>query len=482
MFQLTQDARADIQGIITSGYGHLPDARYVFVEFTDAGGARAWLERLIPEVTTARPWPKSDSGKKLKPPTALNIAFTCNGFAAIGLSEQARRSFQREFLIGMAKRFDVLGDTGASAPDSWEIGGPDRKTHAVLMLYGADETICQEFYAGHRQRIADAGGIREIAAESGHRFDPPEEHFGFQDGIAQPAIEGVKKRPDPGQTPISTGEFILGYPTEFGGLPPTIGVPRQDDPNDLLPPFPERSDMKDFGRHGTYLVYRKLEQCVAAFWNFVEAQVKGNERSMQQREQATTLLAAKLVGRWRSGAPVVLTPDADDPKLGMDEVRNNDFLFMPNDPDGFACPFAAHIRRANPRDSMAENPGDESLKTSNRHRLMRRGIPYGEQLVKDTVLGLNDDGKSRGLHFFALNANIKRQFEFVQQQWLNNPKFGGLYDDRDPIVSDGDGQGSVSLQRPIGRKRIPKVPRFVVVKGGGYFFLPSMTALRFLSR
>src|SRR5262249_40587191 len=224
-----------------------------------------------------------------------------------------------------------------------------------------------------------------------------------------------------------------------------------------------------------YLVYRKLEQKVAAFWQFIEANIDGKGLTLEQREQAATLLAAKFVGRWRSGAPLVLAPDADDPKLGMDDLRNNDFLFMPTDPDRLACPVAAHVRRSSPRDSLMESPGAESLKTSNRHRVMRRSMPYGDHLVTNTVIGLKDDGKPRGLHFFALNANIKRQFEFIQQQWINNPKFNGLYDDRDPVVGNNDGNGHMSLQRPLGRKRLADVPRFVIVSGGAYFFLPSIT-------
>jgi Dyp-type peroxidase family len=481
MFQLTQEARTDIQGIITSGYGHLPDAQFLFLEINDAKQGRAWLNEVIPSVTTAGPWPKTPNGRKIKPRTALNIAFTIEGFKAMGLSDTTRWSFAREFIMGMADRAQVLGDAGDSAPENWEIGGPRSSMHAVLMLYAEDEPTCRRWYNEHRARIHHTGGgVRELTIEYGHRFSPPHEHFGFQDGISQPEIEGVKRKPDPGQTLVSTGEFILGYPNAYGCLPPTIGVPREEDVNNLLPPFPERREMKDFGRHGTYLVYRKMAQHVAAFWQFMEKTIEGASLSPQEREHAVTMLASRFVGRWRSGAPLVLAPTADDPQLGEDNARNNDFSYMPTDPQGFACPFGAHLRRTNPRDSLARDSPEESLRTSNRHRIVRRGMPYGDQLVKDTVIGIEDDGKPRGIQFFVINTNIKRQFEFTQQQWVNNPKFNGLFNDRDPIIGNNDGTGNMTLQTAFGRRSIPKVPSFITVRGGGYFFLPSVTALHFL--
>jgi Dyp-type peroxidase family len=198
-------------------------------------------------------------------------------------------------------------------------------------------------------------------------------------------------------------------------------------------------------------------------------------------EAATLKLGAKFFGRWRSGAPLVLAPDKDDPALGADKERRNDFCFEPTDSRGYACPFGAHMRRANPRDSISLDPVDESLKTANRHRFMRRGIPYGGRLFENEVLNLKPDGKPRGLHFIALATNIKRQFEFVQQQWVNNGQFNGMFNDKDPVIGNNDGTCQLTLQRPVGRQTIPGLPRFVTTRGGGYFFVPSITALRYLS-
>ncbi len=197
-------------------------------------------------------------------------------------------------------------------------------------------------------------------------------------------------------------------------------------------------------------------------------------------------LAAKLMGRWPSGAPLVLAPDADDPALG----GANLFLYRPTDPDGFACPVGSHIRRANPRDAFRRiaDTAEESIRTSNQHRILRRSINYGEPLFPKQDLengrapvDLEDDGQPRGLHFMAINTDIQRQFEFIQETWLNNGTFNGLYDNKDPFIGDNDGTGTMTIQRQPVRHRVRDLPRFVHVRGGAYLFLPSITALRFLA-
>ena len=201
-------------------------------------------------------------------------------------------------------------------------------------------------------------------------------------------------------------------------------------------------------------------------------------------------LASRCVGLWPSGAPLVLAPHTDDPAAG----DRDDFLYR-DDPDGLACPLGAHVRRTNPRDVIKPYATAQSLSMSESHRLLRRGRAFGTALFDPAVLTnptnlaglkalleLADDGNARGIHFFCVNASIASQFEFVQQTWCNNPRFGGLNDNKDPITGDNAriGQSSSHMtipQRPF-RVRTAALPRFVKVRGGAYLFMPSLTALR----
>ncbi len=493
MADLTLEALNDLQGIILTGYGHLNHAAFLFVQVRDAAKGKAWLLQVIPETTTAKPWPVRPDGTKEKPEAVLSVGFTHRGLSALGLPAETLASFSTEFVDGIAARASILGDSGESAPEKWDLGGPtSQEIHAVLMIDAREERLLEGRRAELRALIQKSdGGVVEVAAEEGMRPRTQREPFGFSaDGISQPLIEGSAGNPMPGQWVVRTGEFILGYLNEFDVFPPSPSVPLAHDPGRLLPQFPGNAfpACRDLGRHGTYLVYRKLAQDVAGFWQFIEAHAEATAPAADPREKqyAMRLLAAKMMGRWPSGAPLVLSPDRDDPALRND----NSFTYRPTDEDGYACPIGAHVRRVNPRDSLRRirDSLDESFRTSNQHRLLRRGVPYGEPLFgpmeieHDRVpLGLQDDGHPRGLHFFAINADIQRQFEFVQQTWIDNPKFNGLEDNKDPITGDNDGTGHMTIQRRPVRRRIRNVPRFVTVKGGAYFFLPSITAMRFLA-
>jgi deferrochelatase/peroxidase EfeB len=195
-----------------------------------------------------------------------------------------------------------------------------------------------------------------------------------------------------------------------------------------------------------------------------------------------------MVGRWPSGAPLVKAPQADDPALCDD----NDFFYhRGNDPHGFRCPIGAHIRRANPRDALDPEPGsDRSIEVGKRHRLLRRGRTYGAPVAETMeiadILAGRDTAGERGLHFICFNTHIGRQFEFIQHTWLNNPKFDGLYEDDDPITGDrGGGRGkpggAFTMQAEPVRTRVSGIPRFSHVRGGGYFFMPGIRAVRFLA-
>jgi Dyp-type peroxidase family len=283
------------------------------------------------------------------------------------------------------------------------------------------------------------------------------EPFGFRDGISQPLVEGLSKK-GPAATTLKFGEFVLGYPNEYGR-------------------YTERhllDEAAEVGRNGTYLVFRQLRQDVRGFWRHLDQAAGGDP-------QRRVRLAAKLVGRWPGGASLALSPDSDDSELAFE----NDFGYFHGDRDGAKCPIGAHVRRANPRDSLDPKPGsDKSLAINRRHRILRRGREYGRQLLSpEEARGEPPpDDEERGLHFVCLNANLSRQFELVQATWVNSPKFAGLYDDSDPLTGPSQPYGGTfTIQSDGARERLTGMPRFVSVRGGAYFFLPGLTAVRALA-
>jgi Dyp-type peroxidase family len=316
------------------------------------------------------------------------------------------------------------------------------------------------------------------------------EHFGFHDGITTPVIEGLGREAGPAGA-IKPGEFILGYQNEFARYTARPKVDRALDPGDDLKLDVEGSGMADFGRNGTYLVFRQLRQDVHGFWRFVDEAIRNLDGSAQRR----VWLAAKMVGRWPSGAPLVLAPDADEPAL----AKADNFMFHREDRYGLRCPVGAHIRRTNPRDSLPPLPGsEESLAANKRHRVLRRGRTYGPPLADSfdpqDVLTKGDDGHERGLHFICLNANIARQFEFVQATWVNNAQFEGLKDVVDPLIGRRGRYSKATYatfaipETPLwlpgtpARRRVHNMPDFVTMRGGAYFFMPGLAALRYLAR
>jgi Dyp-type peroxidase family len=288
---------------------------------------------------------------------------------------------------------------------------------------------------------------------------------------------------------VPAGEFVLGYPNAYGQLTSRPLLPADDDPRRLLPRDPAGSGAADLGRNGCYLVMRQLEQDVDGFWRYVGQAARRPDGS--DDPGARTALAAKMVGRWPSGAPLVKAPDRDDPRLGDD----NDFGYYRADPLGLACPLGAHVRRMNPRDSLDPQPGTEaSLAVNDGHRLLRRGRGYGPGDGTRAATGNGspaerpvraDEAPRRGtgLHFICLVASLIRQFEFVQHTWLNNPTFHGLYDDTDPLIGSRHPRGATFTvaARPV-RRRYRDLPQFVRTRGGAYFFLPGISALRYLDQ
>jgi Dyp-type peroxidase family len=460
--------RDDIQGIVASGYGHLPHAAYLLFAIDEPVAAGDWLTGLAEAVTTAR-------GRVER--RAVGVALTASGLAALGLPERIRDGFPLEFTTGMtddAHRRRVLGDVGANAPEGWLWGGPDtRAVDVLLLLFGESERELEAFKEEHLDEVHGATLVQQLRAST-DAFD----QFGFRDSISQPVIAGLGSG-SPAQT-IQTGEFLLGYPNEYRQYTERPLIDPLEDSSVVLANDEAGSGLRDLGRNGTYLVFRHLSQDVPAFWQWVDKSVGGNangDGEPNRREQATIALASKIVGRWPGGAPLTLSPDRDDPQL----ATAAEFGYFRQDRDGLRCPIGAHVRRAHPRDSLDPNPGtSDSIRIDKHHRLLRRGRTYGGRMTPAAALAAPAGGADeRGLHFICLCASIERQFEFVQHTWVNSPKFDGLYDDPDPLL--GGGSRTFTVQAAPVRKRYLQLPAFVQTRGGGYFFLPGLSALRYLA-
>jgi Dyp-type peroxidase family len=460
----------DIQGLVFRGYGNLRAACYLLLAVDDPASARAWLRSLAGEITVGEV--KADA-------TALNVAFTPSGLRKLGLPPEALATFSLEFIDGMATphRSRLFGDVGESAPERWDWGGPGApEIDVLLMLFATDKPTLAALYAASGERLV-AGGLRQLA-----KLDTEDlgfvEHFGFRDGVSQPVIAGSSRSAAPMHT-IQPGEFLLGYQNEHGQVSDSPTVEPRTDPGNLLPSAPDGGG-KDLGRNGSYLIFRQLTQDVRGFWRFVDQAAKNADGSSNAAERAK--LAAKMVGRWRSGAPLALTPVHDDPAL----AEANDFGYGAADPHGFGCPIGAHVRRTNPRDSLEPSPGTQkSIDVGKRHRLMRRGREYGKPIDVDTLFDATaaaTDDEERGLHFICLCGNIARQFEFIQHTWVMNEKFDGLHENADPLLGAHQAPGGtfVVQSQPV-RQRVTGLPRFVTVRGGAYFFLPGLRAIRYLS-
>jgi Dyp-type peroxidase family len=375
----------------------------------------------------------------------------------------------------------ILGDLRESAPDKWEYGKDGQpELHVLVMLYAATGKKLQSLHEKVFWSTEFSDGLCIIKTQDSVIAPGDEtEPFGFRDGISQPPIQGLLGRRKPAEYPINTGEFVLGYDNELDLLTQIPSIDNWADPRGDLadhPAFPGKR--RAFGLNGTYLVFRKLVQNVDEFWAYIDKMSKTHDfkayfdktsKDSSDRVDVREFIAAKMVGRWRSGAPLVLSPDSPGAE------PRNDFLFMDTDPDGVACPIGSHIRRAHPRDSL-DMPPSRSLLVSRRHRLVRRARKYSVPLTAE------DNSKcEQGLYFITLNADLRRQYEFVQQLWINDPSFNGLDRDRDPLVGDNSDKGEFTIQAKPINHHLRELPRFVVMKGGGYFFLPGIRAIRFLA-
>ena len=413
-------------------------ATYIVLRIDDRKAGRELIRRVSAVVTSAAN-PTSPLAD-----TWVSVALTCAGLNALGVPRDSLDTFAWEFRQGMAARAKELGDTGESSPENWEKPFGTRDIHVVIVAVSPDTQRLEAALDRARKTYQEMRGITAIWRQNCHALPTEKEPFGFRDGISHPAIEGSGiPGTNPREQPFKAGEFVLGYRDELGG----IQIPQ-----------PEA-----LGRNGTYIVFRKLHQRVAAFRQYLKTSSTGPEDE--------ELLAAKMMGRWRSGAPLALCPFHDDPDLGADPRRNNDFLYREDDPAGFRTPGGSHIRRTNPRDASIAG-------VARIHRMIRRGTAYGPPLREGV---LEDDGADRGLIFAFVGAHLGRQFEFVQSQWINDGVFFGAGDAKDPVVGSNDEGGDLIVPRRPVRRRLQGLPRFVVTRGGEYGFMPGLRALRWLA-
>ena len=494
----------DVQGLVRFGYKRLTEARYALVRIRSASAAKAWL-RTTPIATATVQDPP--------PATALQVAFTASGLETLGLPKSVMEGFSPEFLGGMTEpnRSRRLGDLGANDPSHWEWGDtlrpdlprPDTWVPHLIVMFFAEP--------------GGLGGFVQAVTGSAwnEAFDGPRwlntadldgvEPFGFTDGISQPAIDWEQER-DTGAAVIdftnlsALGEFLLGYRNEYGKYTdrPLIDP---DAASAQLPAAEDAPGKKDVGRNGTYLVVRQLQQDVRGFWQFVRQQAGGDPVQAER-------LASLFVGRTPAGEPLV--PMRQRPIQGIgsgaDEARQNQFTFE-SDPLGARCPFGAHVRRANPRNT--DYPGrpeglarlfadlnlgatafrDDLMSSVRFHRILRRGREYGPGLSReDAWVPAPAGDPERGLHFVCVNANIGRQFEFLQNAWMMSSKFSGLTGETDPLVGAREPipgcpvtSGFTIPQEGGPPARVSGLPQFVTVRGGAYFFLPGIRALRYFA-
>ncbi|SCX90488.1 deferrochelatase/peroxidase EfeB [Nitrosospira sp. Nl5] len=448
---------ADIQGFILRTYA-MPALRVFALTIAQPAAARQFLGGLVnggnsPQLSTATDW-------TVKPPYCLNVGLTYTGLAALGLSPLSLASFPEEFAAGAPARAQRVGDTGESSPEHWKDQFASPALHLLLFLFAETEEILEHVTGQLRELYSGRNAMSELSVHDGRSLPGNVAHFGYRDGFAQPTIDGGLPPLMPDVLPKApAGEFLLGYPSQYSDF--TYPVPTPD----------------ALGRNGSFVAFRILSQDCRGFEQFL---TEAAHQTGFDRE----LIAAKLCGRWRDGVPLSLSPHSADERIPLE--KRNSFDYVPGDsmPDafddrrGYRCPLGSHIRRMNPRNAIVA--GNSGLK----HRIVRRGLPYGPPYDPANP----DDGIERGLLGLFIGVSLKDQFEFLMSDWANKGSFApGLGGTRDPLIGDnGNNAGSAAtFLIPIEGQRRPVevtgLTSFVTCRGAAYCFLPSATAIRYLS-
>jgi len=449
---------ADMQGDVVHRYRKKKHARYVFAKVTRSSQTRAWLKQRLDEgaFTTNGSYDSTSSR------ATLNAAFSYQGLVRLGVPEM-RISHLTAFREDMERRAARLGDVCESRPECWEEGM--RGSDMLLVLTAQHEQDVKRAEEDLRETVAASRGIEVTYTAPCATLHEGGEHFGFRDGFSEPAIEGVKTGPVKGEgvlmrwgrwRRLALGEFVLGHRDEGG----------------LYSPAP----LGPLGSAATFMVVRRLQQDV---WGFRKYTAEQGDRL----KQTTEWVQAKMIGRWRSGTALAVNPFEAEERPGEEQleaghVHPNDFRYA-DDPYGLRCPLGAHVRRAFPRDSLGWQG-----RLTERHRIIRRGIPYGPVAPQKAE---EDTCEDRGLMFVCYQASIERQFEFIQQQWLGDGNAFKLGRERDPLTSPGGGEGQmiVIATRRESPERSPEflagIPSFVTTRGGGYYLLPGGAGLQALA-
>jgi deferrochelatase/peroxidase EfeB len=445
---------SDIQGFILRTYA-MPALRVFALKVVQPAAARRFLGALVddgdtPKLATATDW-------TVKPEFCLNVGLTFAGLAALELSPASLASFPVEFMEGAAARANKVGDTGDSSPEHWigHFAGPD--VHLLLFLFAQSADVLEATAAQVKALYLADGALSELSVHDARSLPDSRAHFGYRDGFAQPVIEGglPPLMPD-ALAKAPAGEFLFGYPSQY-------------DDFSYPSPLPE-----PLGRNGSFVAFRILAQDCHGFEKFLT-------ESARQTGMDRELIAAKLCGRWRNGVPLSLSPQSPGEEIPLEKRNLFDYVPSESFPDAFddargpRCPLGSHIRRMNPRSSTVA--GNGGLK----HRIIRRGLPYGPPYDPSDP----DDGVERGLLGLFIGVSLKDQFEFLMSQWANSGSFApGLRDTRDPVIGDNSNAGATFLI-PLGHQKRPLelsgISRFVTCRGAAYCFLPTATALRYIS-
>jgi deferrochelatase/peroxidase EfeB len=516
----------DIQAIVKTAFGSLNAANYMLLRVVDPSAARRWLRALAPA-----------SLADGLVDEAYQIAFTAAGLRKLGVEETIMERFSPEFVEGMAadeNRSRRLGDIGVNAPAEWEWGVGDKEPHILLMLLASDAKRLEALADSMLEQALDAGlsKIDILPTSDMHGLEP----FGFADGGSQPSFDWDRPR-TPGTKAdqdytnlLALGELLLGYRNEYGLLTERPLLTADEKNAAILQRDGHPSDRGDLGLNGSYLVFRQLDQHVVRFWQWVASEAERVGVTMDE-------MAESMVGRRLDGTPLAdLTLGRSIPGVEASDSDTNGFLYD-TDPEGLSCPLGAHIRRANPRtgdapggkqgllDSLVVTLGltfrrdrgatsstlpwprnttvwpfapseDDAVASARFHRILRRGREYGEKTDRNAALALDpktQDPKA-GINFICLNANIARQFEFIQTAWIASAKFAALSGEQDPLLGNREPfpttpfaatpQRTDGFSRPSAPpncRHSTELPQFINVRGGAYFFLPSLTALRWIA-
>ncbi|PPR04666.1 hypothetical protein CVT24_011883 [Panaeolus cyanescens] len=470
----------NIQGDILSGLPKKTEF-YYFFNITDGPEFRKDLCDLVPLITTVdqvlKDRKRIDDHKKQKLPglvplTGVNISFSHLGFVKLKINDDTLSanpaSRTDAFTVGQKKdAVTTLGDPARpdGQPD-WDDSFLKNEIHGLFIISGESiESI--EKKKREVNKIFGVGSekasIKEIKTIKGD-VRPGDlhahEHFGFLDGISNPVIKGFDKDVNPGPPVVDPGVIVTGHTGD------------------------EAKDRRqDWAKDGSFLAFRWLDQLVPEFDKYlVDNALKedGNGQTLTP-EQGAELLGARMVGRWKSGAPIDLVPFKDDPQLAKDPKRNNNFHYADEINSQLRCPFAAHVRKTNPRNDLEGRPNGVSIPVAP-NRIMRRGIQFGKEVTKEEKESATTK-LPRGLLFACYQTNLEKGFQFIQQSKVSfghaDSRTSKAHDNHirlDPIV--GQGNRVMSGLDPLDPKKELSMPAFVVPRGGEYFFTPSLKGLK----